>query len=68
MYQERFIGIFKERTGFPDSPTRIEQQLTFVGDMYGKPEIPVGFQEVKYLIAKMVDVNHYFRESGSFQF
>ena len=68
MYQERFIRIFKERTGFLDSSTSIEQQVTFVGKMYGKPEILIDFQEVKYLIAKMVDVNHNFRESGSFQF
>ena len=68
MYQERLIGVFKERTGFLDSPTGVEQQVTFVGNMYDESKILIGFQKVKYLFAKMVDVNHYFCESGSFQF
>ena len=57
MYQERFIGIFKERTGFLNSPTGVEQQVAFVGNMYDESKIFIGFQEVKYLFAKMVDVS-----------
>ena len=30
MYQERLIGVFKERTGFLNSPTGVEQQIAFI--------------------------------------
>ena len=43
IYKERLIGVFKERTGFLNSPTGVEQQIAFIGNMYDKPKILIGF-------------------------
>ena len=68
MHKEGFIGIFKESTGFSDSSPRIEQQVPFVGNMQRQSEIIVSFQKINNLLTEMMDINHYFGKTGSFQF
>ena len=60
--------MFQERTRLSDPSPGVKQQIPFVRDMDSKPEVIIGFQEIKYLPAEMMNVNHYFGKTGHFQF
>ena len=63
VYQKRF-AIVQQALCFQYASSRVEQFASFVADVQVKAKVVVGLQEINDLLSEVMDVDHYFPESG----